>query len=76
MVRHLLGQVSKELDPTQRQNFFHSRCHINDKLCPLIIDNRSYVNMASTRVVEKLDLKNIPHTKPYKLLWLKKKRLG
>ena len=32
MIRHQLRQVSKELDPSQRQNLFHSRCHINDKL--------------------------------------------
>ena len=27
--------------------------------------------MASTRVVDKLGLKTIPHAKPYKLSWLK-----
>jgi len=72
MIRHQLRQVSKELDPSQRQNLFHSRCHINDKLCPLLIDNGSCVNVASTRVVEKLGLKTIPHAKPYKLSRLKK----
>jgi len=39
---------------------------------PLLIDNGSCVNVASTRVVDKLGLKNIPHAKPYKLSWLKK----
>ena len=29
--------------------------------------------MASTRVVDKLGLKTIPHAKPYKLSWIKKK---
>jgi len=72
MIRQQLRQVSKELDPSQRQNLFHSRCHINDKLCPLLVDNGSYVNVASTRVVDKLGLKTIPHAKPYKLSWLKK----
>jgi len=71
MIRHQLIQVSKELDPSQRQNIFHSRCNINDKLCPLLIDNGSCVNVASTRVVDKLGLKTIPHAKPYKLSWLK-----
>ena len=60
------------LDPSQRQNLFHSRCHIKDKLCPLLIDNGSCVNVASTKVVDKLGLKTIPHAKPYKLSWLKK----
>jgi len=72
MIRHQLRQVSKELDPSQRQNLFHSRCHINDKLCLLLIDNGSCVNVASTRIMENLGLKTIPHAKPYKLSWLKK----
>ena len=71
MIRHQLRQVSKELDPSQRQNIFHSRCHIKHKLCPLLIDNGSGINVASTRVVDKLGLKTIPHAKSYKLSWLK-----
>jgi len=65
MVRNLVGQVSKELDTSQRQKLFHSWCHINDKICPLIINNGSCVNVASTRVVDKLGLKTIPYAKPY-----------
>jgi len=40
-------------------------------VCPLIIENGSCVNVASTRVVDKFGLKTIPHAKPYKLSWLK-----
>jgi len=40
------------------------------KTCSLIIDSGSCVNVASTRVVDKLGLKTIPHAKPYKLSWL------
>jgi len=36
----------------------------------MIIDGGSCANVASTRVVEKLDLPIISHTKPYKLQWL------
>jgi len=32
----------------------------------------SPTSLASTRVVDKLGLKTIPHAKPYKLSWLKK----
>jgi len=71
MVRLQLGQVPKELDPSQRQNIFHGGCLINDKICLFIIDSGSCVNMASPRVVDKLGLKTIPHAKPYKLSWLK-----
>ena len=44
-----------------------------NKLCSLIIDGSSCTNVASTRVVEKLDLPTISHTKPYKLQWLSTK---
>jgi len=65
VVRRKLGQVPKELQ-SKRENIFQSRCLIN-KLCSLIIDNESWVNVASTRVVDKLGLKINPHAKPYKL---------
>ena len=63
----LLGTIPKSLDDTQRENIFHTRCLINNKLCSLIIDGGSCTNVASTRVVEKLALPTISHTKPYKL---------
>ena len=69
VVRRMLGQVPKEFE-NQRENIFHSRCQINNKTCSLIIDSGSCVNVASTRVVNKLGLKTIPHAKPYKLSWL------
>ena len=56
VVRCMLGQVQKDLE-SQRENTFHSRCLINNKLCSLIIDSGSCVNVASTRVVDKLGLK-------------------
>jgi len=61
--------VPKDLE-SQRENIFHSRCLINNKFCFLIIDSGSCVNVARTRVVDKLGLKTIPHVKPYKLSWL------
>jgi len=68
----MLSQVQKELESTQRENIFHSRCLINNKVCSLIIDGRSSANVASTRVVEKHSLETIPHAKPYKLTWISK----
>jgi len=66
----MLGTISKPLDDTRRENIFHTRCLITNKLCSMIIDGGSCANVASTRVVEKLDLPTISHTKPYKLQWL------
>ena len=70
MIRRMLGTIPKSLDGTQRENIFQTCCLINNKLCSLIIDGGSCTNVASTRVVEKLDLHIISHTKPYKLHWL------
>jgi len=66
----MFGTIPKSLDDTIRENIFHTRCLINTKLCSLIIDEGSCTNVASTRVVEKLALPTISHTKPYKLQWL------
>jgi len=70
VVRRLLGEVLKPFDESQRENIFHTRCLINNKICSLIVDGGSYGNVASTRVVDKLGLSIISHTKPYKLQWL------
>ena len=32
----------------QRENIFHTRCHVNNKVCSMIIDGRSCTNVAST----------------------------
>lgn len=70
MVRRMLGSQSRDLDETQRKNIFHTRCLIQGKLCSLIIDGGSCTNVASARMVSKLNLVTKPHPEPYKLQWL------
>ena len=70
MVRRLLGSQMQPLDDTQRENIFHTKCTINGKLCSLIIDGGSYTNVASSRLVSKLNLDTKPHPRPYRLQWL------
>jgi len=70
VVRRMLGQLQKPFDESQRENIFHTRFLINEKLCSLIVEAGSCINVASTRVVDKLGLPTISHTKPYKLQWL------
>ncbi|XP_068477133.1 uncharacterized protein [Phaseolus vulgaris] len=70
VIRRMLGKVLKPFDESQRENIFHSRCLINDRVCSLIVDRGSCANVASTRVVDKLGLSTISHAKPYKLQWL------
>ncbi|RDX91862.1 Retrovirus-related Pol polyprotein from transposon 17.6, partial [Mucuna pruriens] len=45
-------------------------CHINDKLCSMIIDSGSCTNVASTILMEKINLQIAKHLRPYKLQWL------
>jgi len=73
VVRCMLGQVLKELE-SQRENTFHLRCLMNNKLCSLIIDGGSYVNVANVKVMDKLGLETILHAKPYKLSWLSEEK--
>ena len=56
----------------QREQIFHSRCKLADKICNLIIDGGSCTNVASTKMVSKLKLATIEHPKPHSLQWLKK----
>jgi len=45
MIRRMLG--TKPLDDTQRENIFHTRCLITNKLCSLIIDGGSCTKVKS-----------------------------
>jgi hypothetical protein len=66
----LSAQVKADDMEQQRENIFHTRCHINNKVCSMIIDGGSYTNVASTILVEKLSLPTLKHPKPYNLQWL------
>ncbi|XP_052173757.1 uncharacterized protein LOC127789046 [Diospyros lotus] len=71
VVRRALNSQVKEDDmEQQRENIFHTRCLIHNKVCSLIIDGGSCTNVASTTLVEKLNLSIIKHSRPYKLQWL------
>ncbi|KAF7839264.1 uncharacterized protein G2W53_007746 [Senna tora] len=71
VVRRALNCQIKEHELNeQRENIFHTRCLVNNKVCSLIIDGGSVTNVASTRMVEKLNLPIIRHPRPYKLQWL------
>ena len=65
-----LNMQVKEDAKVQCDNIFHTRCHIKDKVCNMIIDGVSCTNVASTSLVEKLNLKPLKHPRPYKLQWL------
>ena len=53
--RALSAQVKEDDMEQQRENIFHTRCYINNKVCNMIIDGRSCTNVASTTLVENLN---------------------
>ena len=70
VARRALSVQAKEDDEMQRDNIFHTRCHIQNKVCSVIIDGGSCTNVASTTMVEKLGMPTCKHPRPYKLQWL------
>ncbi|XP_024011237.1 uncharacterized protein LOC112086510 [Eutrema salsugineum] len=67
--RVLSAQVQPE-DRIQRENLFHTRCTINNKVCNIVIDGGSCTNVASKFMVDRLGLEKTKHPRPYKLQWL------
>ncbi|RDX76794.1 hypothetical protein CR513_43177, partial [Mucuna pruriens] len=73
MMRRLVNsQIGKETG-TQRENVFHSRSLVFGNLCSMIINGGSCVNVASQRLMKKLDLPTFAHPRPYKLQCLSEK---
>ncbi|XP_042436946.1 uncharacterized protein LOC122022904 [Zingiber officinale] len=70
VLRALHMQAKEDDDGLQRENIFYTRCHVKDRVCGLIIDGGSCVNVASKLMVDKLGLPTLKHSKPYKLQWL------
>ncbi|GKV15311.1 hypothetical protein SLEP1_g26107 [Rubroshorea leprosula] len=70
VTRRALNVQAKKDDEVQRDHIFHTRCHVKNKVCSVIIDGGSCTNVASTVLVEKLNLPMMKHPRPYKLQWL------
>nr|KYP59330.1 Retrovirus-related Pol polyprotein from transposon 17.6 [Cajanus cajan] len=52
MMRRVLNNQPSDTQ-SQRENIFHTRCNISNKVCSLIVDSGSWCNCCSTRMVEK-----------------------
>ncbi|KAF7834891.1 putative gag-pol polyprotein [Senna tora] len=68
--RALNMQLKEDHEQEQRELIFHTRCFIKNKVCSMVIDSGSVTNVASTLLVDKLDLPTMKHPKRYKLQWL------
>ena len=67
VTRRSLKVQSKPEKHDQRENLFHTRCNVYDKVCSLIIDGGSCTNVASESLVAKIGLKTGKHPSPYLL---------
>ena len=47
-----LNMHAKEEADEQRENIFHTKCHVQDKVCSRIIDGGSCTNVSSTMMVK------------------------
>ena len=56
VARRALSVQDKEEDEVQRENIFHTRCHVQNKVCSVIFDGGSCTSVTSTTLVEKLGL--------------------
>jgi hypothetical protein len=53
------------MEAKQNKNLFFTRCHVDDKVCNLVIDRKYWINMVSTIMVEECGLSVIELRKPY-----------
>jgi len=61
---------SEEKDDWRRTTIFHTYTKIEGKNWKVFMDSKSCVNAVSSKMIEKVDLKVIPHPNPYKVLWI------
>ena len=54
-------------DEVQYENIFHTRCHVQNKVCSVIIDGGSCTNVSSTTLMEKLGMVTSKNPRPYKM---------
>jgi hypothetical protein len=45
----------------QRKNIFHSKCHISNRVCSIIIDSENCINIVSAALLLNLNLNIIKH---------------
>ena len=70
IARRALSVQAKEEDEVQWENIFHTRCHVQNKVCSVIFNGGSCTNVTSTTLVEKLRLLTSKHPRTYKFQWL------
>ena len=71
VIRRALHAKEVPLEPTQREQIFHTRCTIWAKVCEPIINGGSCTNVASMTLIDKLQVPTQVYLTPYTLQRLK-----
>jgi hypothetical protein len=71
LMKRIFLNTTKEIKETlQIKTLFMTVCKVKGKCWKVVIDSASTNNLVSTKVVDKLGLKNTIHPTPYKVSWL------
>ena len=71
MMKIFLVKTEKEVnEPMHRKCLFRNKWNSQGKCCKMIIDSGSIDNLVSIHMVEKLGLKRMKNSTPYKVSWL------
>ena len=60
----------KEKEDWRRTSIFQTLTKIGGKTCKVIVDSGSCINAVSSKVLEKVGLKAVPHPHPYNVSWI------
>ncbi|RDX73691.1 hypothetical protein CR513_46658, partial [Mucuna pruriens] len=69
-LKDCIYSLKEDGDVEPLEHISHTRCLVQGKVCRMILDGRSFTNVASTILVEKINLQTAQHPRPYKLLCL------
>lgn len=69
IVQRVLSAQMELAEMNQRHTLFQTKCVVKERSCRVIIDGGSCNNLASSEMVEKLELATQPHPQPYYIQW-------
>lgn len=72
MLRRTLLQESITKEPPQIKSLFRKNYESRGKVCKVLVDSCSTKNFISLEMVEKIQLRRVPHLFSYKVSWLDK----
>lgn len=72
MMKSTLIKVLTTSEPPKRKSLFRTTCKSQGKVCKVIANSGSTNNLVSLEMVEKFNMKKLPHPTPYKVSWLNK----